>query len=232
MEISLKNRRMRITPERLRIAFIYLILLAGALWHTLGLFQHTMEVLAAPIIIGVGAWLFLEYVFQLEHTEKVAFSVWGGSVLFLSLLIEWIGVETGWLFGHYNYGEVLKPQIAGVPLAIGFAWLGMLIASVAFVQRVMKLHTKRRILIASLLTGLLMVSFDVFLEPAAVKLEYWFWIEGFVPFSNYITWFVASVIFAYVGFRNRVFPKEIPPIAMHAYVAQLLYFIFTNMGIS
>ena len=153
-------------------------------------------------------------------------------MLFLSLLIEWIGVKTGWLFGHYNYGEVLKPQIAGVPLAIGFAWLGMLIASVAFVQRVMELHTKRRIVIASLLTGLLMVSFDVFLEPAAVKLEYWFWIDGFVPFSNYVTWFVASTIFAYAGLRYKVFLKEIPAIAMHAYAAQLLYFIITNMGIS
>lgn len=232
MEVTLKNRQMRITPERIRIGFIYLILLAGSLWHILGVFQHTMEVLAAPIIIGVGAWLFLEYVFQLDHSEKVSFSLWSGGVLFLSLLIEGIGVKTGWLFGHYNYGEVLKPQIAGVPLAIGFAWLGMLIASVAFVQRLLDVRDKKRILFASLLTGLLMVSFDVFLEPAAVKLEYWFWLDGFVPFSNYVTWFVASTLFAYAGFRYKVFPKEIPAIAMHAYVAQLLYFIVTNIGIS
>lgn len=232
MEVSLKNRQVRITGQHFRIGFIYLILLAGALWHILGVFQHTMEVLAAPIIMGVGAWLFLEYVTQLDEKEKVGFSVWSAGVLLISIFIEWIGVNTGWLFGHYNYGEVLKPQIAGVPVAIGFAWLGMLIASAAFVQRLMTFDSDKKILFASLLTGLLMVSFDVFLEPAAVKLEYWFWIEGFVPFSNYITWFAASTVFAYIGFRYTVFPREIPPIAMHAYTAQILYFIFTNLGLS
>ncbi len=231
VEISLKNRNLRITSRRVRIGFIYLILIAGGLWHVLNVFEQTMEILAAPVIMGIGAWLFLEYNYRISGRDKIAFATWGGGVLFLSILIEWIGVKTGWLFGHYSYGEVLEPQINGVPIAIGFAWLAMLISSVAFVQRLITPENKTKIMFASLLTALLMVSFDVFLEPAAMKLEYWYWLQGYVPFSNYVTWFVASFIFAYAGFKYQVFNHEIPSIAMHAYIAQLIYFVTVNIAV-
>ncbi len=41
-------------------------------------------------------------------------------------LAECIGVQTGLLFGQYNYGEGLGPKLAGVPLILGILWFVML----------------------------------------------------------------------------------------------------------
>ncbi|RMF00723.1 MAG: carotenoid biosynthesis protein [Chloroflexi bacterium] len=41
-------------------------------------------------------------------------------VIVITWLVEWAGVQSGLIFGHYHYGDVLQPQIAGVPVAVTF----------------------------------------------------------------------------------------------------------------
>jgi uncharacterized membrane protein len=43
--------------------------------------------------------------------------------------------------------------------------------------------------------SLLMVLYDLFLEPAAMRLDMWSWEGGRIPFSNYAAWFLLSVLF-------------------------------------
>ncbi|MDG2208732.1 MAG: carotenoid biosynthesis protein, partial [Flavobacteriales bacterium] len=38
------------------------------------------------------------------------------------LVVEIIGVQTGWLFGNYQYGIALGLQVAGVPVILGVLW--------------------------------------------------------------------------------------------------------------
>jgi putative membrane protein len=47
-----------------------------------------------------------------------------------------------------------------------------------------------------IITGsLMMVLYDLFLEPAAMRLDMWSWEGGRIPFSNYAAWFLLSVLF-------------------------------------
>lgn len=43
--------------------------------------------------------------------------------------------------------------------------------------------------------SLLMVFYDLFLEPAAMRLDMWSWEGNSIPFGNYAAWFFFSVLF-------------------------------------
>jgi putative membrane protein len=40
-----------------------------------------------------------------------------------------------------------------------------------------------------------MVSYDLLLEPVAIKLDFWNWQGGAIPLQNYVAWYVISVVF-------------------------------------
>jgi uncharacterized membrane protein len=75
-----------------------------------------------------------------------------------------------------------------------------------------------------------MTVFDIFMEPVATKLHYWFWLEStgnsfiVAPFQNYAAWFVISYVLAWFALRWKLFEIELPRVAWHSYWAQLLYF--------
>ena len=81
----------------------------------------------------------------------------------------------------------------------------------------------------ALLISLFMLIFDVFMEPAAVKLGYWRWLGDSIPRQNYLAWFLLAFAFSYPGVRIGIFPKKIPTLVLHAYIAQLLYFGLVNV---
>ncbi|MCX7606397.1 MAG: carotenoid biosynthesis protein [Bacteroidia bacterium] len=104
-------------------------------------------------------------------------------------LSEAVGIRTGFPFGEYFYTAVLQPQWAGVPLPIALAWgtlvgLGLLIGS--------RWGRYRRM--AGVVA--LAVGIDVALEPFATEARgYWVWMDGEVPWMNYIGWaFVAGLV--------------------------------------
>ena len=53
--------------------------------------------------------------------------------------------------------------------------------------------------------ALLMVGFDLLLEPAAVKLNYWVWVKDYIPVQNYLAWFGLSFVFTAIGLRVGLF---------------------------
>ncbi|MEJ2636895.1 MAG: carotenoid biosynthesis protein [Calditrichia bacterium] len=220
----------------LKAGLLYLVLAAGGVWHVLGMFQTIMRITAAPVIIGLGIWLFAEHLRRLSVQEFIGqpgttaassgiFIQWGLITILGSIFLEWLGVKTGVIFGEYAYGETLPPFIDSVPLAIGFAWLGMLLASAAISQRLLGDWFFEQAIFSSLIIAGFMTVFDVFMEPAAVALNYWSWSGETVPVQNYIAWFLISFFFAWLAIRLKVFRVKIPALAFHAYLAQLLYFV-------
>jgi putative membrane protein len=149
--------------------------------------------------------------------------LWSGMVLIGGFLFEAIGVETGWIFGRYTYGKVLQPHIHNVPIAIGFAWLGIQISSLGLVQWVVK--EKINIYVLAFLTAIFMVLFDLLMEPAAIYLGYWRWENLLPPLQNYLAWFGIAVLFSMVGARWHLFHKQLPPVVFHSYIAQAVYFV-------
>ena len=211
--------------NKLKIGALYLLLGAGGLWHVLGVFQEVMRVLTSPIMIGLGAWLFWGCWQIYPRHERSKFAIASIGIVVVSFGIEWLGVRTGAIFGSYLYGETLQPLIGGVPISIGAAWFVMLIASTAVAQKIApkSLAGGFRFKIA-FLVALLMVCFDLLMEPAAVKLDYWTWINGHIPLQNYLVWFGLSFIFATIGLQIGLLNRVLPRIAVHLYFAQLIYF--------
>jgi uncharacterized membrane protein len=225
---------------RLKLFLLYFLLIAGGMWHILDVFTSPMQFLAAPMIFAIGLWLAYEYwqyyaLPMLTNTlspgvQRRNFVLWSVFVLLGSIAVEAIGVRSGMLFGRYAYGQTLPPYIGPVPLAIGFAWLGMLLSSVAVVTRSTPRSLRLNNFAGALMVALFMMIFDIVMEPAATALGYWRWIEGAIPVQNYIAWFIVSFVFAFTGFSLRLFEGKTPLIALHAYFAQLLYFLLVVFG--
>ncbi|HKJ68266.1 MAG TPA: carotenoid biosynthesis protein [bacterium] len=207
----------------MKIGGLYFVLLAGGLWHLLGIFQTTMRILAGPVIVLIGLWLAGEYYRTCSPRRRVAFVLWSLGVVGISFVIEMIGAQTGSIFGPYQYGQVLQPVINGVPVAIGFAWLGMLLASDGLVEWVLR-NLQQSWLLRAFLIALVMVVFDILLEQVAVTLGYWHWFDTGIPLWNYVAWFVISLAFAVSGLRMGALPIRAPGLAKHMYFAQTLYF--------
>lgn len=227
-------------------ALLYFLLAAGGLWHILGVFQTAMRILAGPLIIALTVLLCFEYMrrigIEARHEQislearptrvpqsLMRFLWWSVGTVIAGFLVELAGVKTGVIFGDYDYGETLLPTITNVPIAIGFAWLGMILSAAALAQRLLPARFASKPHFLALTIAVLMVIFDFFMEPAAMRLGYWDWKEGTVPVQNYLAWFVLGYALAYAGLRLGLFAQKQPAFAMHAYLAQILYFLMANM---
>ncbi len=210
--------------NKLKIGTLYLLLGAGGLWHLLDVFQDLTRLLASPIMFGLSLWLCYECWRIYPQHERPKFVIISIAVIVASFGVEWLGVQTGSIFGAYVYGQTLRPAIGGVPISIGCAWFVMLIAATAVAQKIAPKSLTGNPFKLAFLVAALMVCFDLLMEPAAVKLDYWTWLDNRVPIQNYLAWFGLSFIFAIIGLQTGVLRRQLPQIAVHAYFAQLIYF--------
>lgn len=157
----------------------------------------------------------------------LAFSIGFGS--------EWVGINTGKLFGQYWYGQVLGPRWQGVPWIIGINWFIIIYCiGVAMSMLQKKLVNRqpeaaatlgKKWLQASLVVdgAALAVLFDWIIEPVAVRLGFWQWKDGLIPTYNYWCWFAISLLLLLV-FRFLRFDKH-NLFAVHLLLIQLMFFL-------
>ncbi|MBM77425.1 MAG: carotene biosynthesis protein [Crocinitomicaceae bacterium] len=110
-------------------------------------------------------------------------------VFLFTFFSEWIGVNYGWIFGNYNYGNSLSIKFGGVPLMIGVNWVLLCIISRQFFNGFI---TNKYLIV--ILSTFLMLVIDIILEPIAPMLDFWAWDNIIVPFSNYRDWFIVALI--------------------------------------
>ncbi|MGQ9610432.1 MAG: carotenoid biosynthesis protein [bacterium] len=127
-------------------------------------------------------------------------------ILFLTWLIEAIGVYTGFPFGSYQYTNRLQPQILNVPLLIPFAWLMMLPPSWAIAYRITDGNYGIKFVFIS---GMAFTAWDLFLDPQMIRWGLWKWqTSGFyfgIPLSNFFGWFISAVLITVI-----IRPSKIP----------------------
>lgn len=138
--------------------------------------------------------------------------------------IELIGINSGLLFGEYTYGEALGPKVLNTPPIIGLNWLCIIIAAANF-SHLLPVHNAS---IKALISGVLAVGLDLVIEPVAVNYHMWIWAENTIPLSNYITWFVFSVFFAFIYLKTQ---KESNPLGVVLYLLWIFFFIALNFQI-
>ncbi|MEY2924270.1 MAG: hypothetical protein RLZZ337_818 [Bacteroidota bacterium] len=137
-------------------------------------------------------------------------------IILLGFVAEYIGVNYGWLFGNYTYGETLGYKYGGVPVIIAFNWLMLCISLRSLVNNVL-----RKPLVAAVLTAALITAYDFILEPVAIRFGWWWWQGGAIPIYNYVSWFILSLIF-------QLFFRKMPKSAGRSYwmpIVQIIFFI-------
>lgn len=116
--------------------------------------------------------------------------------------VEFAGVRTGLPFGAYAYTSALQPQIGGVPAHIPAAWLMMLPPAWAVGEAITPCRgtpggrSWHRIAAHSLVSGLAMTAWDLYLDPQMVSWQLWEWdrpgIYLGVPLLNFAGWTLTA----------------------------------------
>jgi putative membrane protein len=147
---------------------------------------------------------------------------------------EMIGVKTGFLFGQYEYGNVLGVKINGVPLLIGINWFIIVYASGMLAQKLRQLfnppcgsagqHAFSKWLGTSVIIdgAVIATIFDILMEPAAVRLGFWSWQNGTIPLMNYLSWFMVSVV---ILFLMQKTPFKIHQFAINLLIIEAIFFL-------
>jgi len=113
------------------------------------------------------------------------------------VIVEVLGVHTGFPFGRYQYSGALGPRLLGVPVVIPLAWTWM-----AWPSWLAAGVLARRAAARVALAGLGLAAWDLFLDPQMVAEGYWHWshphpalpgVPG-VPLTNYVGWLVVATL--------------------------------------
>ena len=146
--------------------------------------------------------------------------------LFIAFLMgwlsEWVGVNTGYLFGVYHYDLNLGTKIMGVPLVIGLNWATLAVGASYWASR----FSKQRFL-RILLATLIMVFFDIMMEPVAIENGYWSWANNQIPFFNYVSWFFVSLLLQVLYFYWIKEPMN--KVVGILFILMSLFFIILNL---
>ncbi len=152
----------------------------------------------------------------------------------VGITTEMIGVKTGILFGQYQYGNVLGFKINGVPLLIGINWFIIVYACGMLAMKLRSIFLppcgaagqsvfSKWIGTSVIIDGAVLATFfDILMEPAAVKLGFWSWDNGYIPLMNYLSWFLVSVVILFI-FRKTDIKQH--SFAINLLIIQALFFL-------
>jgi len=178
--------------------------------------------LTAPHLLLTPALLILTH----RPKPSARLFLWVGVCFIIGWLAEYIGVHGKWLFGEYIYGDVLGPKVYGIPLVIGFNWIVVVYAICGTINILSSsLHRLWKVFIG----GLCLVALDYAIEPVAISLDYWIWIDGAPPLQNFIGWFIIGILqtalfYAIIPYtENRLSPLLL--------LLQMLFFVYLTAAL-
>ena len=209
----------------------------AVLFHSIGLvgllfFDKTFFLAATPFNLLLSFVLLI----WTQTDKNRSFFLFVAACFIIGIVVEVIGVNTGFLFGDYAYGNVLGPEIKNVPVLIGVNWFliiyccGISINTLLMkaINRIAADSGKSPMALKALSViidgATLAVFFDWLMEPVAFKLGYWVWnVDGSIPMFNYICWFVVSLLLLTI-FHFAKFNKQ-NKFAVNLLLIQLMFFL-------
>ena len=201
---------MKLNREITSIAIIWLFHVSGILGIIYG--NSEWFISATPLILLINFALLL--INCNSHKWFFHMVILG---FLTGMITEILGVQRGWIFGDYKYGNALGYKILGVPMLIGVNWALLTIITAAIAQQFYE-NLFMRIVIGVCL----MIFLDLLIEPIAPVLDFWAFEGGNAPLQNYIGWTAVAIflqsIFHY--FRIEVkgwFPNQL-------YILQIIFF--------
>jgi putative membrane protein len=192
-------------------------------WYLVGVTGFTIEPLRplfqflTPFGMLAATILLLAFHEPRNLKSTIAFA----AIAISGFVVELIGVNTGILFGTYEYGPTLGLKIWNTPLTIGLNWL-VLVYCVASLLRPIRDNWYFPVAGA-----MAMVAFDWIMEPVAVVTQMWSWLDDQIPMKNYLDWFLVSgVLFLII----RIFKVELNNrLAGWLLLMQAVFFLLLNL---
>ncbi|MEK5135258.1 carotenoid biosynthesis protein [Bacillus sp. FSL W8-0645] len=159
-------------------------------WYLVGLILMVFFEVPAWLQFANGIFLVLYACCVIEIGRQI-YGSWGfvikraAIVGVLTFTVEWVGITTGFPFGAYDYYPTLGFLVAGVPLTIAFAWVGVFLNSLFLSSQQSKWRR-------AVETGIWIVLLDLILDPVAAERKFWVWYDGGgfygIPFENFVSW--------------------------------------------
>lgn len=203
-----KNNTYRISL--IIVLVTYLVGIIGFQWVE---FRPYFKLITPFHLLMISALLILNN--KENHFKVFGFVLVSG---ILGYFVEVIGVKTGLIFGFYNYGPTLGIKLLDVPLMIGVNWFLL-----TFSMGMTILPLVKNKYLATLLCTILLVGLDFFIEPVAVKMEFWSWKDSIIPLKNYIGWFFTCLLI--MSIFNLFNFKTTNPLAKYILASQLVFFV-------
>lgn len=171
------------------------------------------------LLVSLGIMLY----FHKNRTATFALScmlMWLGG-----FLVELAGVQTGVIFGHYAYGDVLGIKIWETPLMIGINWL-LLIYAIATILADKNWPIWQK----AILVGAGMTLLDVLIEPFAIRFGLWHWFDAPVPVQNYVAWLITGSLMAAVFLYMNKSSLAKNDMSVVVLFSQFLFFLGHNLA--
>ena len=136
--------------------------------------------------------------------------------------MEAIGVTTVVMFGSYAYGDPFGIKIFETLIIINVNWLFLALSTYGVVQ-----YFTKKALWLILVPPILMTSLDFLVEPVAIKLDFWNWVNEIIPLQNYLMWFIKSIFIHGLIYFFR--PKINTKVSFIIIDTQLIFFGVLNL---
>jgi bisanhydrobacterioruberin hydratase len=137
-------------------------------------------------------------------------------------LLQVVSVNNNEFFGSFSFGGAFAHKVAGVPFIISFFWLIIIFSALSLACKI-TVNNILRIVISSSFV----VIFDFFLEPIAMKLDYWQWEKRAVPISNYFVWFSVSLILSITIILIKIEPRS--QVSRSFFLIQIAFLVLLNI---
>ena len=211
--VSLNRNMFKSNKLFFGIFLLYLFHFSAIIGVTLGYDDWFIQKtpLNLSLMFGLLIWLF-----PIDSLKKIIAS----AVFFAGgMIVEWLGVNFGLLFGTYAYGENLGLKIGGVPLLIGVNW-----AILVLITGEISNKTLVPKWIKVMIGAALMVLLDFFMELPAPIFDFWTFEGGVAPMNNYIAWFgIACILHAFFQWLKIEGNFKF---SLHLYICQFLFFAY------
>ena len=143
-----------------------------------------------------------------------------------ALVIESIGLLTGFPYGEFSYSEILGFRLFGVvPWTVAFAWSPLVLSVLAVTRKTIKSAWLR-----GLAMTLLLVLIDMVLDPGAVYLGFWKYSSGGsfyqVPLTNFAGWIFSGAIGAGITEILLFYIKPISPVPVQLTTSSFFLLVF------
>ncbi|MBA2406895.1 MAG: carotenoid biosynthesis protein [Chitinophagales bacterium] len=197
-----------------------ILLIIVHLFIIVSLLINNQAILHQFFPISTLCFLILLFAFHKQWSLRNALTMM--AIVLAGFLIELIAVNTGNIFGVFQYGASMGVKINGIPLITGIQWL--LLVYITHLT-VIKIGITRPWIE---LTGAgLMTAMDYLIEPVAAKFNLWQWENDYIPMQNFVAWFYISFFMHF--YINRVKPVSNNKIAIPTFIILIIFYVILNI---